>query len=216
MRVLVFGDSITQGFWDSEGGWVQRIRKMYDKKQIEDLVNRDEPTIFNLGVSADKIASVIKRFVPETEARKYHGESFAFVFSIGTNDTYLKGKENASTPQAYTDALDTLHAAAIHYSNKILFVGLTPVDEKRTAPVFWDENIWTNERITQFDKVLRDFCQKNSVAYVPIFETFQAKQQQKDLLADGLHPNDDGHQLIAELVKPALDKLLSPKPYVKE
>lgn len=31
MRVLVFGDSITQGFWDTEGGWVERLRKYYDQ-----------------------------------------------------------------------------------------------------------------------------------------------------------------------------------------
>lgn len=46
MRVLVFGDSITQGYWDTEGGWVKRIRSHYDLLQITDLNGRDEPTIF--------------------------------------------------------------------------------------------------------------------------------------------------------------------------
>jgi lysophospholipase L1-like esterase len=30
MIVLVFGDSIAQGYWDSEGGWVERLRKAND------------------------------------------------------------------------------------------------------------------------------------------------------------------------------------------
>ncbi len=51
MRVLVFGGSTTQGFWDSEGGWVARLRKFYDLLQLEDLKKRDEPTVFNLGIA---------------------------------------------------------------------------------------------------------------------------------------------------------------------
>jgi len=28
VNILVFGDSITYGAWDEEGGWVQRLRKL--------------------------------------------------------------------------------------------------------------------------------------------------------------------------------------------
>ena len=34
--LLVFGDSITYGAWDLEGGWVQRLRSFIDKKNLTD------------------------------------------------------------------------------------------------------------------------------------------------------------------------------------
>jgi lysophospholipase L1-like esterase len=49
VRVLVFGDSIAQGFWDSEGGWVERLRKHYNSLALEDLKSNQQPEIFNLG-----------------------------------------------------------------------------------------------------------------------------------------------------------------------
>ena len=51
---------------------------------------------------------------------------------------------------------------------------------------------------------------EQKLPFVPVFETFQAKMAAgENLLADGLHPNDAGHELIFQLVRPELDKLLS-------
>lgn len=30
MRILVFGDSIVYGAWDTEGGWAERLKKRED------------------------------------------------------------------------------------------------------------------------------------------------------------------------------------------
>ncbi len=87
MRVLVFGDSITQGFWDMEGGWVSRIRKHYDQQMIYDADN-DLPSIFNLGVSADSSDDVLVRFENETKVRAT--EEIAFIIAIGVNDARTK------------------------------------------------------------------------------------------------------------------------------
>ena len=39
--ILVFGTSTTYGAWDSEGGWVQRLTKYLDNKQLE---GKEHPT----------------------------------------------------------------------------------------------------------------------------------------------------------------------------
>ncbi len=87
MRVLVFGDSITQGFWDVDGGWVSRIRKTYDQKAI-DTDDYDQPTIFNMGVSGNSSDDVLVRFDNETKVRA--NEELSFVFAIGVNDARTK------------------------------------------------------------------------------------------------------------------------------
>jgi lysophospholipase L1-like esterase len=50
----------------------------------------------------------------------------------------------------------------------------------------------------------------NNILFVPIFNSMKEKMDAgSDLFADGLHPNNDGHQLIFELVRPELKKYLT-------
>jgi acyl-CoA thioesterase-1 len=210
MRILFFGDSITQGFWDTDyGGWVQRIRRDYDKQSVKNLVeNANE--IFNLGVDGDNLQGVIKRLPYEIEARRYLQEPYLLVFAVGMNDTTFRGSEVANTTEQFREDLSVLLASASHYSDKVLFVGLTPVDDELCDPWIHSSSgkSFKNDRILEFEGVIRKFCIEKKVSCVQIFEKFQAGQSEGKLLADGLHPNEDGHQLIADLVKPELDKLI--------
>lgn len=193
--------------WDSQGGWAQRLIKEYTVRQLENR-KADVPLIFNLGISADSTRELLQRFVPETTSRLREGQ-MAFVFGIGTNDARIDGKMPFSTPEQYAANLETLISQAQQFTSKdrILFVGLSPSDETRTTPVFWRDVSYTNERLQLFDDAMRAVCAKHQVAYVPIREAFLKRQSEKDILSDGLHPNDEGHELIYKLVSPALKKL---------
>ncbi len=210
MRVLVFGASITQGFWDSEGGWVARLRKHYDKLQI-DNPKTDQPVIFNLGISADTVGDVLKRFVPETEARKRFGD-VAFVFSVGTNDAAVgayRAKDFKSSPSQYKKELTQLILTAKKYSNQILLVGLPSCDEAKTTPVNWANVHYTNERIKIIENAIKEVAEEQSVTFVPVYNEFKKRQDSGvDNFFDGLRPNNNGHELIVNLVKPELEKLL--------
>jgi lysophospholipase L1-like esterase len=210
MRVLVFGTSITQGFWDTEGGWVARLRKYYDTQQVKDF-SKDNPTIFNLGISADTTTDILRRFEAETQARAR--EEMAIVFDMGLNDSAIEhGKERCS-PDEYKNQVEQLITKATKYTDKIMFVGLTPCDQKLTDPVpkNWHENLsYTKQRISMFEKVLQDTCDEHQLPHVALLETLQSKVDSgENLLADGLHPNNDGHELIYQLVRPELDKFLA-------
>lgn len=210
MRVLVFGDSITQGFWDSEGGWVNRLRKYYDEEQIKDLAHKDEPTIFNLGISGDVTEGVLNRFENEVKARKWRwpDEEFTFIFAIGINDTamFLNQEPNVDN---YGTQLKELILKAKQYSKRIIFVELTPVEEDVANKRPGTNKIRTNDRIKRFNIQLKSCCNTSGVHFLPIFEEFKERLDiGEDLLADGLHPNNTGHQLIYELVKPELEKFL--------
>ena len=159
MRILVFGDSITQGFWDVQGGWVARLRKFYDERQIANLKNRNEPTIFNLGISGDITGGVIRRFENELEARKWRwpNEDFAFVFAIGTNDSANESNNQPNLKNYYKE-LKELISLARKQSNRILFVELTPVIENLSNNQPGRTKMYTNERIEKFNQVLTKSC----------------------------------------------------------
>jgi lysophospholipase L1-like esterase len=205
MRVLIFGDSITQGFWDVEGGWVARLRKVYDQKAV-DTDDYDQPTIFNLGVSGNSSDDVLARFENETKVRAT--EELVFVIAIGVNDARTKAGANYSDTERYKQNLGEILKLAKQHSSKILFVGLTPCVEERSNPVSWGDTGYTNGRIKEFDHTLREFCQEAQVPFVEIFEPFAKAEAENELLPDSLHPNDKGHQLIADLVLPKLKEIL--------
>lgn len=205
MRVLIFGDSITQGFWDTEGGWVGRIRKHYDQQMIDNTDN-DPPTIFNLGVSGNSSDDVLARFENETKARAT--EELAFVVAIGVNDARTKAGVNYSDPNRYKQNLSEILRLAKQHSSKIMFVGLTPCVEERSNPVSWGDTGYTNGRIKEFDDALRQFCEEEQLLFVEVFEPFAKAEAETELLPDSLHPNDEGHQLVADLVLSKLQDLL--------
>ncbi len=210
MRVLVFGASITQGFWDTEGGWVARLRKHYDKLQI-DKPETDQPVIFNMGISADTVGDVLNRFVPETEARKRHGD-VAFIFSVGTNNAAVgayRTQDFKSNPAQYKNEMTQLILSAKKYSNRILLVGLPSCDEAKTTPVSWADVFYTNERIKIIENLMKEVAIEQSLTFIPIYDEFKNLQDKgEDNLYDGLHPNNVGHEIICNLVKPELEKLL--------
>lgn len=214
MRVLVFGASITQGFWDSQGGWVNRLRKYYDGLALKDLKLQDNyPTIFNLGISGNKVEDLLARFDGEASARlRADTKNGAIIFSIGTNNAYTEGEEKWSGPGSYRSNLEELVQKAKKYTDKIMFVGLPPCEEDKTTPVFWRDITYTNDRILAVDKIMREVAANHSFPQVATFEPLRDEMEKgKQLFADGLHPNNDGHELIFRLVQPELDKLLPSK-----
>lgn len=204
-KVLVFGASTTQGFWDTEGGWVQRLRNYYDTLEVKSLTHR-QPIIFNLGVSGDTTQELLARFAGETRARLAGHDKPIFIFSIGGNNAREENGQLHGSFESYRRDLDELLAQAKQYSDKILFVGLSACDESRTTPVSWRNIDYRNENIWKVEQLMRATCHEQTLPHVPVFEKFV---DAPELLADGLHPNNAGHKLIAELVRTELDKLLA-------
>jgi len=200
-RILVFGDSITYGACDKEGGWVQRLRKFLDKNYKDYLV-------YNLGVSGNNSKDLLERFEFETKQRLKEDEETIIIFAIGINDSqFVHSKGNHRVPiDKFKDNIQKLIKLAQKFSSKIIFVGLTPVDEAKTTPIPWNtDKSYKNEYIEQYNQTIKETCREEKIYFIEIFEKLKGTDYQK-LLEDGLHPNSDGHQRIFEIVKEFLIK----------
>jgi len=207
MRILLFGDSITYGVFDSQGGWAQRIVNDQLMAQLAHL-DDDIPFAYNLGFSGDTTAHLAGRLPAETEARFgmwSHDTAMAFVIAIGVNDTQVIDGKPFSSPRQYAKDLTLLLEAAKQYSTKVLFVGLLPCQDKP-----WAAQTYNVDRIWEFEQALRSFVATHNLPFVPLFEQFQERLAAGEtlLIEDGLHPNDAGHQLIYDHVRLALDSML--------
>ena len=59
-QFFIFGDSITYGVIDREGGWANRLRKYLDARTL-DSNGKDLFMLYNLGISGDTSADLLAR-----------------------------------------------------------------------------------------------------------------------------------------------------------
>lgn len=200
-QILVFGDSETYGAWDTEGGWVGRLRKFLDEKIIASR-QKFYCLIYNLGIDGDTTENLLKRFDFEARQRLQEKETI-IIFAIGGNDSVLIHEEDSSMipPEKFKENLQKLIEFARKFSSKIIFVGLVPIDESKTAPVSWDKEMnYRNAHICLYDEIIKSVCLENNVYFVEMFEKFK-EGDYKHLSEDGLHPNSEGHRIIYETVR---------------
>jgi lysophospholipase L1-like esterase len=158
----------------------------------------------NLGISGDTTTNLLKRIKTETEARQWPGERIIVIVAIGTNDDALSQHDRVEPNLSkIVEILDSI-------ADDTLLIGNTACDEKLTRPVFWTDVHYKNDDLQKTEKIIEKIAKKYQKNFIPIFEQFKGRLDSGDnLLADGLHPNDDGHELIYQIVKPKLDGLLS-------
>lgn len=196
MNICIFGDSITWGAGDPQnGGWVNRLQN-YFEAQDNDI------GIYNLGVCGDSTSDLLERIEIEAKSRKAN----LIVFAIGINDAQFihSANSNRVSDEDFESNIGKLFEIARKFTPKIIFVGLTPVNESKTKLIPWNtDKTYTNERISKFDRIIKDFCLKNNLKYIPVNDLLS-----KDDLIDGLHPNVKGYIKMFKRIRPEIESVV--------
>ena len=206
MEILIFGDSIAYGAWDEEGGWVQRLKEFLDATMRSDPIV--DNLIYNLSFSGGTTEMLRVRVDSEIRHRLIEGEPMAVIFAIGINDSafFTDRNKNWVSRKRFAENLRFLAATAKRYAQNVIFVGLTPVDESKTAPISWVESMnYRNEYVEEYDAEIRRMCRKERIPFIDLQGVFSGTDY-KAMLEDGLHPNSQGHKKIFEIVKAYLVK----------
>ncbi len=175
MRILFFGDSITQGFWSSEGGWVELIRKHYDGLALQDLKHNKQPEIFNLGISGDTTRNLLERIELETKVRKWPNDPLIVVVCIGTNDDLFENGQQYTTAQEFEKNLGKIIEILQPISDGQILVGNSACDESKTTPITKDNYVKAGDVVAtavgfkntanySFDLGVYDYRDLNSAA----------------------------------------------------
>lgn len=192
LTVCIFGDSIVWGASDSAGGWATRLRvSMFAEFGTE---------IYPLGITGNTTDDLLQRFDAEAASR----EPNIIIFAIGINDSvFSDDPQNSWVPiaQFEKNILELITRARTH-TDKIFFVGLTPVDDAKTKPLPWAiPYCCSMEVVLRYDAALRNVCAANNAEYISIDGLLSTTD-----LSDGIHPNDAGHEKIYTQVRAALIK----------
>ena len=154
--------------------------------------------VYNLGIPGENSKYLLERFENEILSRweKEDGE-LIIIIAIGINDSYYikPEKKPKISIEEFEKNLKILLKNIMKFTENIIFIGLTKVDEKIISQ--WDvEKAYKNKYISDYNSVIEDFCRKNRLFFIPVLDLL------KDFdLEDRLHPNSQGHEKLFNKIK---------------
>lgn len=186
-RIIIFGDSIAWGAFDTEsGGWAHRLRQQY-------VAEYDDCEVYVLGITGNTSSDVLKRFECESEARNPD----VVLFAIGINDSAIVKDKSWVSLEEFMQNINRLITRSHEVGYEVGFIGLTRVNEELTTPVQWDNNYhYENGLIKRYDERLKQICEKEEVLYCDVSTVIQNEE-----LFDGLHPNAKGHEKLFKVIE---------------
>lgn len=213
MRIFVFGDSIAQGYFDSRGGWANRLMAHYAQQTLQHM-DDEWMEVFNLGVSGNTARDVSDRLKDEFTRRSMSEDRDCIVIAVGINDAVLQANKAIIDIYEFQEIYESIIKQAQALSPRVLCVGLTAVLESQTDP--WQHSTtgkqWKNNRINLFEDTIKQSSQGMNAAFLPLHDEFLRKLKRSKVLADGLHPNDAGHDFIFRKVLEAVDYMADHDP----
>lgn len=202
---LFFGDSITYGEYDGVfGGWVDILKRYALQKFHEG--NGDELIIFNLGIGGETTEGLLKRMPVELEARNSADGNLVFI-SYGANDLAVKEGVQIVDPEKFKSNIIKAVQHAKQFSKDIYLISILPVSQKIDGVVVSTGKMRTNEEVVVYNQVLKDIAAGESLGYIDFYSAFL---EDKEILlsGDGVHPNEKGYGMMAEVARPIIEKYL--------
>ncbi len=205
-RILIFGDSIVQGTWDTQGGWVDRLKRDFHKITVESAAG-EKYQLFNLGIGGETSKGLKERVEQEILSRKSPGWDLFAIVSIGLNDTRVN--PGATLPQVlvndYRINLINILDSLASFTDRIVLIGTTPVASDR---VDFKGNIYSSRTSREYNEVAIDVAEQLGIYSLDIFDSLLENDYLQMLYKDGVHPDDNGHDLIYRTVREKIINLV--------
>lgn len=201
---LFFGDSITYGEYDGVfGGWVD-ILKRYALQKYNEGAN--ELILFNLGIGGETSEGLVRRIQNEMTARNSEDGNIIFI-GYGANDLAVKDQKQIVNSEQFKANIEKAIQEAKVFSKEIYLVSILPISDKINGEISVTGKIRTNEDVLVYNQILKDIVAENSLSYIDFHSAFL---EDKEILLskDGVHPNEKGYGMMAEIAIPIIEKYL--------
>lgn len=174
-RILIIGDSLTEGYGVS--------KESAYPNQLEKLIKKKFPNykVINAGSSGSTSASAVPRM-------KWHLKKTPkiLILALGGNDG-LRGFPVEATKKNLSQAIDM----ALQKKTVVYLAGMK-------IPVNYGKKYRT-----EFEKVYNDLKKDKKIKMIPFLLKGVGGEPSLNL-ADGIHPNEKGHEKIAQTVFEAI------------
>ena len=200
MRVIFFGDSITQA-GVSPGGYIVRIDSMSKKEGVGDNYE-----FTGAGIGGNKVYDLYLRMETDVLAKNPD----IVIIYVGVNDvwhkaTYGTGTDPDKFENFYQAIIDKLKAKNI----KVILCTPATIGEKT------DFSNQQDGDLNKYSSIIRGIAAKNNLPVVDLRKSFLAynlsnnpdNKEKGILTSDGVHLNAKGNQLVADEMWAAIKNL---------
>lgn len=199
MKLIVFGDSIAAGTYTGKNDWCPLSKaKTFGQIVSEELGFSEFKNYAVNGITySEKLGNNAEYSVINQEKRAEDCDML--LISAGTNDCGLNvapGTENDCTDISFSGAVEIVFKAISEKRKNTRVVILTPI-------IRYDGEV--NKINVSLDDY-RAILTKKAAKYGFTVIDGKSIKLQKELFNDGLHPDDEGHRLIAEYIIKQLKK----------
>ena len=183
-RVVFFGDSITE-FWS--------------------IVNRNffaNKNYINRGISGQTTPQMLIRFRADVIAL----QPTLVVILAGIND--IAGNTGISTIEMITDNIFSMIDIANANNIKVILCSVLPAFD-----FHWRPNQEPIEKIKILNEILKEYAFANNIEFIDYYNSMVDDRQglKKELSDDGVHPNQNGYQVMQPLAEKAIKVALNIK-----
>ena len=181
--IVFFGDSLTAGYQlDPQEAFPARIQEIIDSLQLN-------YTVINAGLSGETTSSGLNRI-----SWILNQNTDVFILELGANDG-LRGIPLSETRNNLQAMIDTVQAKNPETSIVLAGMQIPPnLGQEYTA---------------EFRQIFTDLAQENELALIPFLLDGVAGNPELNL-EDGIHPNPEGHRIVANNVWDVLEPIVRP------
>lgn len=212
IQIFALGASSVYGVGGEVGGWADVIKQrlhaqMYSKDGLGEVYE-----MFNFGKSGATIDFVLDA-LPQLFSLYARSGKIITLLTIGGNDAKAIGEADnyVSSPAEYSLKARNLLQELQRLSSHVIVVGGGYYDETKTnpkiSPFSGNKSYFTNQRKKLFEDELQKVCVELKISFVGV-ETDENTWKEKYVYADGLHPNQEAYNNIAEKVMKELFDIL--------
>ena len=179
--ILALGDSLTAGYGiDKKDSYPHLLQN-----QLNQTFKKVHTKVINAGISGSTTSSALARLKAVIERQKTID---ILILALGAND----GLRGLSIPNIQNNLNKTIQLALDHHI-KVILAGMK-------LPTSHGEKYRSS-----FEKVFQELAQQHPISFLPFLLEKTAMQSHLNL-PDGIHPNEQGHQMIAQTVFPFLEE----------
>ena len=212
IQIFAFGSSSVYGVGAEQGGWVDLLKQKFHQTMFAPQGEGEKYEVYNFAHAGAPVEFVAEVYPWALEHYGRNGVKVALV-SVGGNNSKAEDEPDnfVSTPEEYSAQMRTLLTGMKEAFDHVLFVGGGYVDESKTNPkpnpLTGGCSYFSNERRAVFDTALRQVCDDLAVKYIDL-DVDETTWVNTYLYEDGLHSNQQGHELLAKKVWTELQPLV--------
>ena len=202
MRIVAFGDSITNGVGLAGVTEADTFRDLVRRELTEKLGVAVE--VVNAGVNGDIVTLAVERLERDVLRRKPDVVTIMF----GGNEAGFYRPETGGLEDTPRVSCEEFRATVAEVADRVRAAGVTVV--LMTCPPmterYWGMNLdayqkhGVNFLVKDYVQTMRNVAAEKGVELIDVYRAFEQDPATADYFPDGLHPDARGHRVIADLL----------------